>query len=286
MKKLLYFCLLLLWGCSQTQAPTGSANLPQKCSDQPTGELNPKDVESISITDSALPISKNVTAGRDVGFTFKAQKGQRLSYQTKDDLCIWIIAPDTKVITGGDLPQTGKYTLQVALPQGSKTVNLEVSFGNLIASPQPSDSSAPSTSSTASSDFLDQATALQLVNDWLSAKSKIFAAPFDRNLVSQYTTGPLYTDITKPNGAIDWLINNGSYYQYNSAKVNSVVGFSGAGQDDSQKPSIRVSIYEDRTLYGRNGVDSANSGTSTQTFDYFFQKENGTWKIYDYRKPN
>lgn len=63
----------------------------------------------------------------------------------------------------------------------------------------------PSISSSSSSSGLSQNQAAQLVGNWLGSKSKIFAPPFNRQLVNQYTTGQLYKDITKPNGSINWL---------------------------------------------------------------------------------
>jgi hypothetical protein len=287
MKNLIYILFLLLWGC--TNAPQGAVN---SCSDKPTGTLDSKNVETVSISNTASTLSGNASAGKDVGYTFNGNTGQKLSYQTQDDICVWVIAPDTEVLSGGSLPKTGLYTLQISVPKGAKTFKLDVSFGDLStaqASPSApnSDSSQPSQSSNinvspsqpSASSSLDQATASQLVADWLNAKSKIFAAPFDRSVASQYTTGPLYNDITKPGGSIDWLQNNGSYYRYDSAKITDSRNFSNSGN----QPSLEVTIYEDRTLQGRNGIDQAQSGSSTKNFTYYFQQENGQWKIYDYR---
>jgi hypothetical protein len=282
---------LFLCSCVIQQAATPVSG---GCSDKPTGALDPKNVETISVSNAVLPISGSASAGKDTGYSFEAQAGQKLSYQTQDDICVWVVAPDTKVINGGSLPKTGKYTLQVSVPTGAKTFKLDVTLGSLtavapstptssitnvsppssVSSPQPS--SNPSFSTTSS---LDQATAVQLVNEWLSAKSKIFASPFDRNLVSQFTTGPLRNDIIKPNGSIDWLQNNSSYYRYNDVKVSNISSFSNSGT----RPSIQVTIYEDRVLQGPRGVDSAQSGVSTKNFTYYFEQENGTWKIYDYQ---
>jgi ARC6-like, IMS domain len=272
------FTPLLLWSCT-VQQPSNPVS-GGECPDKPTNALEAKNVETISVSNAVLPLSGNAHAGKDIGYSFEAQTGQKLSYQTQDNLCIWVVAPDTKVVTGGNLPQTGKYTLQVSVPTGAKTFKLDVTLGNLISTPPsttPDLATSPAPDSTTSS--LDQATAVQLINDWLNAKSKIFAAPFDRNLVSQYATGPLRNDITKTNGSIDWLQNNDSYYRYNDVKVSNVSNFSSSGT----RPSIQLTIYEDRVLQGPRGVDSAQSGVSTKSFTYYFEQENGAWKIYDYQ---
>lgn len=118
---------------------------------------------------------------------------------------------------------------------------------------------------------------------WLNSKSKIFAPPFDQSLIKSLTTGPLYADLTKPNGPIDWLKSNNSYYSYSGASIDRVSAFSSQGG----RPSLKVTISEDRVLYGRNGKPDPNeSGRSTKTWIYFFIREDGTWKIHDYRQDS
>ena len=122
--------------------------------------------------------------------------------------------------------------------------------------------------------------AKSLVQKWLDAKSEIFAPPFNRNLAKELTTGILYEDITKPEGSIDWLRNNNSYYIYNESRVEDVFSFS----VDNERPSIKVSIFEDRVLIGKTGKPVASqSGSSTNNFTYFFVQEDGVWKIVDYK---
>jgi hypothetical protein len=278
---LLYLSIpLLISGCV-TQQPT-SPTVSSGCSDKPAGALDAKNVEKISVSNAVLPLSGSASAGKDIGYSFEAQVGQKLSYQTQDDICVWVVAPDTTVLAGGSLPQTGQYTLQVSVPTGAKTFKLDVTLGSLASEPSPSPGVSQGSNPNSlpvTTGSLDQAAAVQLINNWLSAKSKIFASPFDRDLVAQYATGPLRNDIIKPNGSIDWLQNNGSYYRYNNVKVSDVSNFSTSGT----RPSIRLTIYEDRVLQGPRGVDPAQSGVSTKSFTYYFEQENGAWKIYDYQ---
>ncbi|MFM5889552.1 MAG: IMS domain-containing protein, partial [Dolichospermum sp.] len=139
-------------------------------------------------------------------------------------LCIWIYSPDNEVISGGTLPKSGNYIIQVSAPKGSTTFDLNMSLGVLQASTpppvQPTNNYTPPTSSpdnsannstitTSSVNNLSQDEALSLVTRWYSAKSRIFAPPFDRELLSELSTGRLYKRV---NGSIDWLEKYNRYY--------------------------------------------------------------------------
>ena len=89
--------------------------------------------------------------------------------------------------------------------------------------------------------------------------------------------GPLWTDLTKTNGSIQWLKNNNSYYTYKTIKVNGVVQF----QPSPSMPSILVSVTEDSTLHSPKGNAPSSS---TNNWLYTLKKENGRWKIWDYSK--
>jgi hypothetical protein len=128
---------------------------------------------------------------------------------------------------------------------------------------------------------LSQQEAVNLINKWLQAKGKVFAPPFDRQVLAQYThtQGALYKDITKPQGSMDWLKNTGSYYNYNQANITEVLEFSTSGQ----LPMLKVKISENLVFY--NGeLNRAKREQSTDGFIYTFRQEQGTWKIDDYRE--
>lgn len=291
MKKLwLYLTLVIIGGCNAAASnPNPNSVLAgSTCPEKPSSTLDPKDVKSISLTDSGITKeSGQLNTGKSLGYTFEAQSGQKLSYQTKDDICIWIFTQDLTLLNSTDLPKSGKYTIQVAAPKGSTTFNLEMSLGTVQASPNPASPSPQIPSSNTpnlpqpntQSSGLTQEQATQLISNWLNSKSRIFSPPFDRQLVANYTTGPLYTDITKPGGSIDWLNNNNSRYDYRNSRIDRVLSFSNSGS----QPAMKVQIYEERTLYGPRGIDPNQSGTSTRDYIYFFSSENGAWKIYDYR---
>ena len=295
MKKLIIFSILLIIGGCQAlpnnlqqtqtlQASTGG------CPEKSKPALN--NPEEIQLDSQSQIKSGQASADKSVGYTFTAQAGQKLSYRTKDDICVWIYAPDTQLLNSGELPQTGKYTLQVSAPRGSTTFNLEMSLGTLEASqpsvPSPSSaetSDTPSTtpaispSATEASD-LSQDEALQIVQNWYQAKPQIFGPSFDQSLVERYATGKLYQDTLKPNGSIDWLQSNSSYYTYESSQINKIRSF----QNSGEQPSMIVNISEELYLHGPRGIGWSQSKTYNKDFIYFFSKDNGVWKISDYKK--
>jgi hypothetical protein len=68
--------------------------------------------------------------GQSTGFTFDAQSGQKLSYATAENVCVWVFTPDNKLLNTQTIPQSGKYTIQVSAPKGSTTFNLTLSLQN------------------------------------------------------------------------------------------------------------------------------------------------------------
>lgn len=286
-----YLTLLIIGGCQAlSQTSQQLTQIPISCAEKPKVILSKENVTEISLEDQIVNKSSQASADKTVGYTFTAQAGQKLSYHTKDDVCIWIYTPDNQLLNSGELPQSGKYTLQISAPKGSTTFNLEMSLGTLEAS-QPSETSSSSaensTSETSTSTSsivevanLNQEQALQLVQKWYKAKPQIFGPSFDQSLVEQYATGKLYQDKLKPGGSIDWLRSHDSYYTYDYSRVNNVISFS----NSSSRPSIIVNVSEELYLHHPRGIDRKNSGAYNADFIYFFDKDNGVWKLSDYKK--
>lgn len=90
MKKLIIFSLLLIiGGCQalpknlqQTQTLQASTGCPEK----PNNALTKP--EEIQLESQSLVKSGQASADKSVGYTFTAQAGQKLSYRTKDDICV------------------------------------------------------------------------------------------------------------------------------------------------------------------------------------------------------
>jgi ARC6-like, IMS domain len=114
--------------------------------------------------------------------------------------------------------------------------------------------------------------ASDLISKWLDAKPRIFAPPFDRQLLAKMTTGILYTDTVK---AMDNLINSNSQYRYGVQKVESVERFAASGN----KATIEVRVTEDATVYRNDRVDT--SSFNTKLVRYTLEYWDGIWKIAD-----
>ena len=114
--------------------------------------------------------------------------------------------------------------------------------------------------------------ASDLISKWLDAKPRIFAPPFDRQLLAKMTTGILYGDTVK---AIDYLTSSNSHYRYGVQKLESVERFAASGK----KATIEVKITEDATLYRNGKVDS--STFNTKLVRYTLEYWDGIWKIAD-----
>jgi len=130
-------CLLALTANSCTSPslnplPTKSAT----CPDKPVESLSPSDVKNVTLNATAVKESGSISAGKMKGFTFKAKKGQQIEYKTADNLCIWVFSQDNKLITGKTLSSDGNYTLQITVPQGTTTFDLEISL-DANQSPKP-----------------------------------------------------------------------------------------------------------------------------------------------------
>lgn len=289
MLKKLFFTLLLalLYGCQGANIDVANSknvgtsdnkdanpSVPSNngCPLQPQAVLDPKNVKQVSLEQGSVTETGQLVAGQDKGFAFKAEKGAKLSFKTKDDICVWVFTPDNNLLSNNDIPGNGSYTIQVATLKGSTNFTLDIGFGNL--SPTASGSSSVSIYGE-----LNQKKAEKLVQAWLNAKSKIFASPFDVELARRITAGPVYNDIVKPNGAVDWLKNNNSYYTYTEARISKVWLFS----NHAKRPTLKVSIVEDRTLRTNGNIDASQSGKDTSTYTYSFVREDGEWKIYDYK---
>ncbi|BAY95334.1 MULTISPECIES: ARC6/PARC6 family protein [unclassified Tolypothrix] len=295
MKKIIcYFTLLIIYGCS---FGIPSAPFASTCPEKPTNTLTEKDVQEINLDEKTSSKSGQASANKSIGYKFTAQSGQKLSWSTDSDICVWVYAPDNQILKGGDLPQTGKYIIQVSALKGSKTFDMKMSLGILQASENPTPT--PSVSITAISSRLKptptptptsvadltQEQALNIVKEWYAAKPQIFAPPFDTTLVDKLATGKLYDKTTNSDpdaGPIAWLKANNSYYQYNQSEIRKVTDFSNSGR----RPYIKVKVFEELYLYGPKGnIDQENSGSYQTDFIYFFEKDsNGVWKIYDYSK--
>lgn len=219
----------------------------------------------------------------------------------------WVILPSVftlVALTTNELIATGVGALQCAEPQSLGCSNyrrnpaptvlglhrqLVQQNGMVVTSPQQqtsvpvaeshADTSSPTaypSSNTPDESQLTSSAAVRLIDNWLGTKPRIFAPPFDASTMQDLIArGPLWHDITKPGGSMDWLRSNNSHYVYHSTRVNGVQQENLVGSN----PTLTVSVYEDSTIHSPKG---AKRSESTRNYTYTFAKEDGHWKIYDY----
>ncbi len=128
---LFYLTLLTLTGCLKISIPGNNSDSKTtenkaECPEQPSQILSNKNVENIVLTNELLEQSGQVNAKKMIGYTFNATSGQEFTYETNDDICVWLYAPDTKLITDNKLTQTGKYIVQIGTIKGSKSFNINL----------------------------------------------------------------------------------------------------------------------------------------------------------------
>lgn len=144
--------------------------------------------------------------------------------------------------------------------------------------PAPAPQSQPPVGAEAAGS-ISQQQAVELVSQWLQAKSKILAPPFDQQLAAKLTTGELYSDLTQANGVITWLKNNQAYYRFGVQKAEAVKKF--AASDN--KATLEVNVTEERTLYQNGKIVPNQTDFQTRLMRYTLESQAGEWKITDYK---
>ncbi|MFB2877249.1 ARC6/PARC6 family protein [Floridanema aerugineum] len=114
---------------------------------------------------------------------------------------------------------------------------------------------------------------MNLVYTWLQAKPRIFAPPFDRQLVADLTTDERYT---KTIAAIEGLQKDNAYYKYGPSEVEATGEFF---SPESNQIIIGVKVTEDYTYYVNDQVVPSESKSGTQVYRLLFKLEDGRWKI-------
>jgi serine/threonine-protein kinase len=142
---------------------------------------------------------------------------------------------------------------------------------------QPADILNPTPTASSQNVNLTEDEARQLITNWQNAKPTVFAFPFDRQLAARYTTGSLLQDIIKPNGSMDWLRQNNSYYKYGFRSVGAPRFIS----RDTFQAIVEVRLIEQYTMYRNGKVVESESDYYDKVVRFVLRKEDGSWKISD-----
>jgi hypothetical protein len=276
MKRLpLSLIVLTLQGCPSSI--TGASN---NCPAEPNIVLDPKNVQEVILSSQMLSEPGIANKDKSIGYAFEGKKGQKLKYETDDDICVWLYTPDSEILNTTVLPKTGKYIIQVSATKGSKTFKIAMGLDVVESAQTPPGSSSTSSSSSSSAGSISQDEAVELITNWQRAKRKIFAPPFDRDLGYQLLTGEAYRkNVGAADGSVAWLSNNNAYYTYGLQEVDSVSNFSQNGNN----AIIDVITSEQRTLClnGRPIYDK-NTTFSKSKVRYDLRWDSGQWKIENY----
>ena len=134
--------LILLFICVVLTSCNLKAAKDNTCPNQPTGTLDQTNVKSISLSGQESIQSGQINSNQNQGYIFTAKTGQKLAWQTKENLCVWIFTPSNKLLKSNDLPEDGKYTIQLSFLNGATSFNLamklEDEFESLTSSPSKS----------------------------------------------------------------------------------------------------------------------------------------------------
>ncbi|TAF11309.1 MAG: hypothetical protein EAZ76_15045, partial [Nostocales cyanobacterium] len=127
--------LLIIGGCNSTsstslQAISNIETSSNNCPDKPSGALENQNVKTIDISSQTVTETGQVKAGQYLGYAFTAKSGDKLNYQTNDNICVWVYSPDNQIIPTTDLTQDGKYIVQVSVPRGATTFALNMGLEN------------------------------------------------------------------------------------------------------------------------------------------------------------
>jgi hypothetical protein len=130
---------------------------------------------------------------------------------------------------------------------------------------------APTTSSFSAED------GVALVEAWLEAKKNIFAPPYDLDLAANFLTGPAWTDVSKPDGSVDWLRKNNTYYRYGGNQVT----LKRLLKSTANQVVLDLTIQEQLNIYKNGRLRQSKTDRDTYRFD--LRRVGDTWKIYDRR---
>lgn len=291
-RSMLIVLLLFLASCgewSSLDSSIGKAANGQACSDKP-GVLIEENVKDISIVKGKpWSTSESLTKGQDIGYVFTAQAGQTLAYDVEGS-CAWLLLARNLASVGDtELPETGRYILQVSTTESSTTIGVQLGLdlskatnnNDLSASPPVSTSEEPKPPKRSSSGDADSESqfnedqATRLVQEYLEAKPELFAPPFNRDLLAKLMTGTRYEDAIR---SMRWLQDKNARYLYKTSRIKQQNSF----QLSNGKASINVLIVEDRVLYINETVNRqfTTFGLKEEWFSvYFISTDDGNWKI-------
>ncbi len=164
-KLLLSLLLLSIYGCSSP----GKDSVGQpagECPERPANSLTKKNIQKVTLNSQISKESGIARKNKSIGYTFDAQKGQKLTYNTDEDVCVWVYAPDNELLNSAVLPINGKYTIQVSSPKGSKTFELAMGLDVSKSSTSPTTTSNNTSDNSSSIQPLERPSPSEMIKEY------------------------------------------------------------------------------------------------------------------------
>ena len=281
MQRLITFVFLVCLVIAFVVNGCTTAQVNGECPKVPSSDLKISKLQNLELLPSQEK-SGAVPSDRSWGYSLKISNPQILTVQPTNNLCIWISSYlyGRKLINSSplNLQITGEYLIQVAEQKGEP--NYKITFNlkpvPITPSPKPSPTQIKVTPTKPKEpDKFTESNAIALIDRWLSAKSQIFAPPYNVALANQLLTGKLATDVN--NGMYN-LKQSGNFYKYSNQKVTRVINF----QSNSKQARIEVEIIEKVMYYEQGNLVSNNSNSYVYVYD--FEKLGSEWKISEARE--
>lgn len=186
--------LYLLTGClqiqplnktsmSQNSSQNSSQNISE-CPTQPSTVLKTNDVKPVSLSSQTITESGMVTNNKSLGYTFTGKTGNKLVYQTNQNICIWVYTPDNQLMNNPILPVDGKYIIQIAAMEGATTFDVALQLQKDAETPI--SSTQPTTLETNQSENSNQKDpAVFIRNHYLSLNNREYSQTWS-NLSDQF----------------------------------------------------------------------------------------------------
>lgn len=133
---LIIFTFLFLMSCStnnQNQSSTPSTQTTEKselreCPQQPRIALKSQNVEELELDETKTTKTGAITKQEMMGYQFNAEAGQKLNYQTDDELCIWVYNPEQQLVDEDELSKNGDYLIQISTIKPSQNFEIEMTL--------------------------------------------------------------------------------------------------------------------------------------------------------------
>ncbi|BAY99825.1 hypothetical protein NIES37_38080 [Tolypothrix tenuis PCC 7101] len=134
LQKLLLFKFLIacVLGCKNNSLVSTEIHQPLAvCPEKPSVVLTANNVKKISLNNQTIKESGQASSNKSIAYIFDATAGQEFKYKTtEDNICVWMYSPNNQILNNMIIPETGKYTVQIAALQGATSFSLEMSLQN------------------------------------------------------------------------------------------------------------------------------------------------------------